>query len=165
MPVVSDASPLILLARIGKLHLLKKLYLEVIIPLHVKNEVTKHEDEASFLIVSEIEKGWIKTEDVEISPEINRIGENLGLHRGEMYALSVAMRLNLKEFLADDKLARIAARILGLRAVGCLGIILKAHQMGIIARNDAISSVQKLVKAGLWVSPEVLSEVFNSIEK
>ena len=165
MPVVSDASPLILLARIGKLYLLKKLYLEVVIPLHVKNEVTKHDDEASFLIVSEIEKGWIRTEDVEISPEINRIGENLGLHRGEMHALSAAMRLNLKEFLADDKLARIAARILGLRAVGCLGIMMKAHQMGIITRNDAISSIQKLVKAGLWISPEVLAEVFNSIEK
>jgi hypothetical protein len=32
----------------------------------------KHDDEASFLIVSEIEKGWIKskTEEQELSPEI-----------------------------------------------------------------------------------------------
>jgi predicted nucleic acid-binding protein len=167
MPVVSDASPLILLARIGKLSLLKELYLEIVIPLQVRNEVTKHDDEASFLILSEIENGWIKSKakDVEISPEINRIGNNLGLHKGEMYALSLAVNMNLKEFLADDKSARVAARILGLRAIGCLGIVMKAHQMGIITRNDAISSVQKLVKAGLWISPEVLVEVFNSIER
>lgn len=167
MPVVSDASPLILLGRIGKLSLLKELYLEIVIPVHVRNEVTKHDDEASFWILSEIENGWIKSkvEDVEISHEINRIGDNLGLHKGEMYALSLAVNMNIKEFLADDKSARVAARILGLRAIGCLGIIMKAHQMGIITRNDAISSIQKLVKAGLWVSPEVLAEVFNSIEK
>ena len=164
--VVSDASPLILLARIGKLSLLKQLYLEIVIPLHVRNEVMKYDDEASFLIMSEIEKGWIKikAEDQELSPEINRIGDNIGLHNGEMYALSLAVNMNIIEFLADDKSARVAARILGLRAIGCLGVIMKAHQMGIITRNDAISSIQKLVKAGLWVSPEVLSEVFNSIE-
>jgi predicted nucleic acid-binding protein len=164
MPAVSDASPLILLARIGKLNLLKELYQEIIIPLHVRNEVMKHDDEASFLIFSEIEKGWIKTEDMEISTEINRIGENLGLHKGEMQALSVAVSLNLKEFLADDKLARVAARILGLQSIGCLGVVMRAHEKGIITRNDAISSIQKLVRAGLWVSPEVLAEVFNSME-
>ncbi len=165
MPVVSDASPLILLSRIGKLYLLKELYLEVVIPLYVRNEVTKHDDEASFMIVSEIEKGWIKIKNVDMFPEINKIGESLGLHKGEMYALSVALHLNLKEFLADDKLARVAARILGLRAIGCLGVLMKAYETGIITRSDAINSIQKIVKAGLWVSPEVLAEVFNSMEE
>ncbi len=154
MPVVSDASPLILLARVGKLS-------------QVRNEVMKHDDEASFLIMSEIEKGWIKfkAEDQELTPEINRIGTNLGLHKGEMYALNLAVTMGIKEFLADDKSARVAARILGLRAVGCLGVVMKAYHSGIITRNDTIGSIQKLVKAGLWVSPEVLAEVFNSMEK
>ena len=35
MPVVSDASPLILLAKIRRLDLLKKLYSEVLIPKEV----------------------------------------------------------------------------------------------------------------------------------
>ncbi len=43
MPVVSDASPLILLAKIRRLDLLKKLYSEVLIPKKVKEEVTKQE--------------------------------------------------------------------------------------------------------------------------
>ncbi len=163
MPV-SDASPLILLAKIGKLNLLKELYTEIVIPSQVRDEVMKYHDNASFMIASEIEKGWVKLEDVEISPEINRIGEKLGLHKGEMHALSVAMHLNLKEVLADDKLARIAARILGLRAIGCLGIIMKAYKKGVVTRSEAIDSIQKLVKAGLWLSPEVLAEVFNSME-
>ncbi len=75
------------------------------------------------------------------------------------------MRLDIKEFLADDKLARIAARILGLRAIGCMGVVMKAYETGVITRNDAIESIQKLVKAGLWVSPDVLAEVFKFLEK
>ncbi len=58
----------------------------------------------------------------------------------------------------------MAARILGLRAIGCLGVVMRAYETDIITRNDAIDSIQKLVKAGLWISPEVLAEVFSSIE-
>ncbi|MDP2767864.1 MAG: hypothetical protein Q8O41_10540, partial [Candidatus Methanoperedens sp.] len=129
---VSDASPLLLLAKIGKLNLLEELYKEVIIPSMVKNEVMKYDDRAYSLIISEIKNGWIKQKDVEISSQIKLIGERLVLHKGEMHALSVAMHLNIKEFLADDKLARIAARILGLKAIGCLGVVMKAYETGII---------------------------------
>lgn len=164
MPAVSDASPLILLAKIGRLDILKELYLEIVIPSMVRDEILKHRDDASFLIVSEIEKGWIKLEDVGISPEIKKVGEKLGLHKGEMHALSLAIHLNLKEILADDKLARIAARISGLKAVGCFGVVMKAYETGVITRTEAVNSIQKLVTAGLWVSPEVLAEVFKSLE-
>ncbi|MGB8217058.1 MAG: DUF3368 domain-containing protein [Candidatus Methanoperedens sp.] len=165
MPVVSDASPLLLLAKIGKLDLLKELYQEIVIPLQVRNEVVENNDKASSLILSGIENGWIKQKDEEISPEIKSLGEKLGLHKGETAALSVAKRLDIKEILADDKLARIAARILGLKAIGCLGVMMKAYENGIVTRSDAIDSIQKLVKAGLWVSPEVLTEVFKSLEE
>ena len=51
-----------------------------------------------------------------ISSEVKEIGKRLELHEGEMYALSLALHASVKDFLADDKLARIAARILELRA-------------------------------------------------
>jgi len=70
MPVVSDASPLILLSKIGKLNLLKELYQEIIIPLQVRDEVVEHKDKASSILLSEIKKGWIQQKNVEISPEI-----------------------------------------------------------------------------------------------
>lgn len=165
MPVVSDASPLILLAKIGKLNLLKELYREIIIPSHVRNEVMEHKDKASTLILSEIKKGWIQPVDAEISHEIMRLGEKLGLHKGETAALGVAKHLGINEILADDKLARIAARILGLRAIGCLGVIMKAYETDVITRTEAIDSIEKLVKAGLWISPEILSDVFKSLEQ
>jgi predicted nucleic acid-binding protein len=132
-------------------------------PIQVRDEVIKHDDTASSLIILEIENGWIKVERVELSPEISNVGDKLGLHRGEMYALSLAIRLDIREFLADDKMARVAARMSGLRSIGCLGVVMRAYETEIITRNDAIESIQQLVKAGLWVSPEVLAHVFASI--
>ena len=164
MPAVSDASPLILFAKIGRLNLLLQLFSEIIIPIQVRDEVIRHDDEASFLILSEIENEWIKVEEAELSPEIGNMGEKLGLHRGEMYALSLAMHLNIREFLADDKMARVAARMAGLMSIGCLGVVMRAYETEIITRDDAIESIQRLVKAGLWVSPEVLAEVFTAMK-
>ena len=102
-------------------------------------------------------------EEVGLSPEISNIGEKLGLHRGEMYALSLAIRLDIRKFLADDKMARVAARMSRLRSIGCLGVVMKAYETESITRDDAIESIQQLVKAGLWVSPEVLAEVFAAM--
>jgi len=85
MPVVSDASPLILFAKIGRLDLLKRLYSEVLIPIEVEKEVTRQEASP---IISGIGEGWIKVEDVELSSEVKGMGEKLRLHEGEMYALS-----------------------------------------------------------------------------
>ena len=164
MPAVSDASPLILFAKIGRLNLLLQLFSEIIIPIQVRDEVIKHDDKSSSLIISEIENGWIKVEEVELSSEIINMGDKLGLHMGEMYALSLAIRLDIREFLADDKMARVAARMSGLRSIGCLGVVMRAYETGIITRDDAIESIQQLVKAGLWVSPEVLACVFTAIE-
>jgi len=164
MPAVSDASLLILFAKIRRLNLHRHLFSEIIIPIQVRDEVIKHNDAASSLIISEIENGWIKVEEVELSPEISNMGDKLGLHRGGLYALSLAVHLNIREFLADDKIARVAARMSGLRSIGCLGVVMKAYETEFITRNDAIESIQQLVKAGLWVSPEVLAEVFTAMK-
>lgn len=161
MHVVSDASPLILLAKIGRLDLLKKLYSEVFIPREVEREVTRQE--ASPITLG-FREGWIKVVEVELFSEVIEVSEKLGLHKGEMYALSLALHVDIKEFLADDKLARIAARILGLKGIGCLGVVMKAYEKGIITRNDATNAIRKLVEVGLWISPEVLGEVLTALE-
>jgi predicted nucleic acid-binding protein len=163
MPVISDASPLILLAKIERINILKELYSEVIIPSQVRDEVIKQRNKYSSLMVLEIDKGWIKVEEVGLSSKVKEIGERLGLHEGEMSALSLALHASINDFLADDKLARIAARILGLNAIGCLGIVRRAYEIRIVTKDEAVETIQKLVKAGLWISPEVLGEVLTSM--
>ena len=115
-------------------------------------------------IISGIREGWIKVEEQELSSEVKELGENLGLHEGEMQALSLALHANIKEVLADDKLAKVTARILRLKAIGCLGVVMKAYETGVVTRIEVVNATQKLVKAGLWVSPEVFGEVLSSLQ-
>ena len=93
---------------------------------------------------------------------IDRCEEVVG--QSIMSISALAMHLNIREFLADDKMARVAARMSGLMSIGCLGVVMKAYETEIITRNDAVESIQRLVKAGLWISPEVLAEVFTAMK-
>ena len=61
------------------------------------------------------------------------------------------------------KIGKSCARILG-TGYRCLGVVMKAYEMDVITMNESISSIQELVKAGLWISPEVLGEVLTSLE-
>lgn len=158
MPVMSNASPFILFAKIGHF---KEVIFRGAYPTRVGKEVTRRKAPS---ITPRIREGWIKVEDVELSSEVKGIGEKLGLHEGVMYTLSLALHTIIKEVLVDDELARVAARILGLRAIGCLGIVMKMYETGIIRRSEAVNTLQKLVKAGLWISPEVAGEVLTSME-
>ena len=36
-----------------------------------------------------------------------------------------------------------------LQAIGCLGIVMKAHKVDIITRSESVNAIQELVKAGL----------------
>lgn len=164
MPVVSNASTLILLAKIGRLNLLQELYSEVIIPTIVKDEIITRKDESSSLLALGLKNGWIKVKDIAVSSEANEIGERLGLHAGEIHALSLALHLNIKEFLADDKLARIAARTLKLKPIGCIGAIKKAYERKLMKKDEAIECIHKLIAAGLWVSPEVIAKALTTFE-
>ena len=73
------------------------------------------------------------------------------------------MNVNVKQILVDDKLARVGARILRLQAIGCLGVVMKAYETGIITRSESVNAIQELVRAGLWISPEIWGEVLTSL--
>ena len=81
---VSNSGPLIHLAMIGRLDLLKALFGSVIIPSTVRMEVVdrgKEEGKAdAFLIEGEIENGWIVVEDPGDSAE--DIANSAGIDAG-----------------------------------------------------------------------------------
>jgi len=97
MPV-SNASPLIHLAKIGLLGYLKDFYEDVQIPLEVKEETVdqgmKRGYSDAFVIKTAIEEGWIKIEHLsednakraKIYAEVTRI------HIGEAQAIFLALQ-------------------------------------------------------------------------
>lgn len=130
MSVVSNASPLIGLARIGELELLQQLYRELVIPEAVEHEVVV--EGAELPAANEVRKAaWIKTRTVSNKHLVRVLQENLG--SGEAEAIALALETEAELLLLDEHRGRQTALHLGLRYTGLVGILIEAKSKGYIA--------------------------------
>jgi predicted nucleic acid-binding protein len=129
MSVVSNASPLINLARIGQLRLLHEVYGEIVIPEAVRNEVVR--EGTGQPGAAELEQAnW-----VEMQPVSNRLlvqALRQDLDAGEAEAIVLALELKADLLLMDERLGRQVARHLGVAVTGLIGLCLEAKHKGII---------------------------------
>jgi uncharacterized protein len=127
--VVSNSSALINLARIGKLALLRDLYVEVCIPEAVWQEaVVIGEGQAG---ANEIKAAvWIKTLRVKNSELVRALRQELD--PGEAEAIALALETQAELLLMDERLGRDTARHLGLPFTGLIGLLVEAKRRGLI---------------------------------
>lgn len=147
--IVSNSGPLIHLARIGRLNLLKELFGEVVIPFTVKQEVVdrgKEEGMAdAFLIENEIRNGWIVVDQGTIMADLYEIAERAGIDIGEVAAIMLARRKGCS-ILVDDLAARRFAVGMGLEVIGSIGVLIRAAKVRKVSKNDAPDAVDKLAR-------------------
>ena len=161
MTAVSNAGPLIHLARIGRLNLLKEIFGKIIIPRTVKVEVIDKGKEIgkpdAFLIDA---VDWIKVMDDPSNAD--QLAEKVGIHFGEACAILLAKSLNVPVLL-DDSDARKFALGLGLEVVGSVGIIIKAVRLGLISKEEGLKDLEKLANV-MWLSVNVYEKARKTIE-
>src|SRR5690606_37408666 len=127
--VVSDTSPIVNLAAIGHLHLLRDLFGALTIPEAVYREIAV--EGAGRPGAEEVEAAnWITTRPVR-SPRLVRAFE-ADVHVGEPEALALALELDADWILLDERAARRLAASLGLRHTGLLGVLAKAKERSLI---------------------------------
>jgi uncharacterized protein len=124
--IVADASPLISLARIGRLTLLPALYDSVQIPRAVHREIIRRPPGFQGGLPA-----WIQVSDVRDRAAVAALVEDLGA--GESEAIVLATELGLP-LLIDDGAGRAVARARGLQVTGTLGMLLEARRAGLIER-------------------------------
>ena len=123
---VVNASPLIVLAKIGMLDLLGQLADEVVVPRAVVQEILAGpEDDPARVFLS---SAPLPVVDEPAHPII--LGWDLG--KGETAVLSYAFMHAEWKVVIDDGAARRCARALGIPMIGTLGIILRARKLGYI---------------------------------
>lgn len=162
MSAVSNSGPLIHLAKIGRLDLLKEIFWEVIVPESVRVEVVERGKEKgegdAFLIES---AGWIRA--VEDPPGADSLAERAGIHRGEACAILLARSMNLPVLL-DDSGARRFALGLGLRVTGSIGVIIRAVRLGLLSKDEGLESLERI--AGImWLRVDVYERARRIIEE
>jgi len=151
MKIVCNASPLINLARIGKLGLLRELYGQIIIPEAVWHEVVV---EGSGQPGSEEVKvaDWIKTQAA-VNRNLKRALQQ-ELDAGESEAIVLALETGADLLLMDERIGREVAMHFGLRCMGLIGVLIDAKHKGFI--NEIKPHMDSLLKiAGFRISSEL----------
>lgn len=160
MIVVSDSSPLIALARINRLDLLRSLYERILIPTEVHHEVTVAGRDLPG--GREVKKAdWIQVVK-ERSPMDQPLEEACeGLGDGERCSILLAKALAADLVLLDEWKARRVARNAGLSVVGCLGVLELGARRGII--SDLRSAYRDLLRQGIRFDIRLLQESLDRL--
>ncbi len=152
--VISNAGPLITLAKVGRFHLLHDLFGQIVIPQAVFNEVV-HQGAGQAGAYETQRADWIETRLVNDRLAVELLREELGL--GESEAIVLAQELAASWVLLDDALARRKANRLGLAVMGTLGVLLLAKNSGLI---DAVRPIlDELGQTDFRASRRVYDEV------
>jgi uncharacterized protein len=157
MIVVSDTTPLIGLASIGRLALLRELFEEVYIPQAVFDETVTHGREESKAKAEVSNTNWIHVVKVKDRLAVDILLDEMDL--GEVETIVLASEMNADWVLMDEKKGRRKLSQLNIPKIGTLGILLKAKQIGLIPIIKP--ETESLQKAGFSISPFVVEEVLK----
>ena len=153
MKVVSNASPLITLARIGHLDSLHKLYDVVHISTEVYNEVVIAG--AGMPGASAVSKAdWIRVSPVHDVEGLAKALTKASLGAGEISAVFLAKELAADLTLMDEWKGRRLALDEGLAVVGCIGILEELYRRGEFA--DLRYVYQELLRQNIRVDLRTL---------
>ena len=131
MPVViSNSSPLIRLAALGRLELLRESYGTVSIPPAVQREIVEAGRGRAGAVEVEkaVEAGWV----IVVSPRHEALLSLLkrDLDEGEAEAIALAVDSQADLILLDESDARRVADVFGLCKTGVVGLLMRAKLQG-----------------------------------
>jgi predicted nucleic acid-binding protein len=157
MSIVSNASPLINLARIGKLDLLPRLYGELTVPEAVWREVVLEGQGQPG--AEEIERAsWIQVRSVTNRDLAQALQQELDA--GEAEAIALALEMGAEFLLMDERLGRETALHMGVQCVGLIGVLIEAKHKGLISGVRSLLDALRDV-AGFWVSEALYRRVLQ----
>jgi predicted nucleic acid-binding protein len=161
--VVSNATPLIYLAKAGKIELLKTVFGRVFIPEEVKIEVVDRGkligEKDAYVVEKAISERWLKvlaTDTVKVP---------IRLDKGEEATLSLAKKLGLKVVLVDEVSARSAARLLDLTPRGTVFVLLSALNKKRIDLDEFLEVLDELIRQGFRLKEEVYVEAVKEARR
>jgi predicted nucleic acid-binding protein len=148
MIVVSNTSPLTNLAAIGQFDLLQRLYANLHIAQGVWEELNL--GGKRWPGCDEVAKAdWIEQHSVQNQALVTALQRDLD--RGEAESIALALQLNAGLVLLDEKEGLHAARRLGLRVIGVVGILLEAKANGMLdSVHPALDALRQ--SAGFYLS-------------
>jgi predicted nucleic acid-binding protein len=159
MTIVSNTSPIINLAAIDQLTLLRTLFDHIVIPQAVYDEIViTGAGEPGAREVLEFD--WISSYQVKNRPLVDSLG--IELDAGEAEAIACAIELKADRLLIDEQRGRTIAQRLGLSVTGIIGVLIEAKRRGeashVKPELDAL-----IAKAGFWIDRALYEQVLRHV--
>ena len=150
--VISDAGPLIALAKVDSLFIPRDLFSRIYIPEAVWLECRKKEGVDSRRIEQAANDGWLDIVSVS-----TRRPFPLSLGSGEAEAIQLALETENPLLIMDDRLARREALRRRLNYIGTVRMLHLAESRSLIA--DAAVVVRRMAACGYRISPLLLQQI------
>ncbi|MBI2559147.1 hypothetical protein HYW20_07545 [Candidatus Woesearchaeota archaeon] len=162
--IISNSSPLILLAKINKLNLLEKMYNKIAIPYEVYNEVVikgKNENYSDAALVEKDINEFIFVKDLnsESKKEAEKLKKILGSGESEAIALCVQEKARL--LLIDNLEPRKIAQIKSIKCRSTPGILLEALKNKTTTFSEYESAIKELSKYA-WLSGDIVAHFLDA---
>jgi predicted nucleic acid-binding protein len=159
MPVVSNTSPVLNLAIIDRLELLRRQFVDVLIPPAVLAELMADSElPGADTIRQALQAGWLRVAELRDA----RVAQTLALEldQGEAAAIALALELTVEIIVLDERDGRAKAKALGLQPIGLLGVLLRAK------RDQQLDSVEGAMQAlrrdaGFFIDDELAAAVLG----
>jgi hypothetical protein len=168
MIVVSDSTPLIHLAKVGRLEILFALYKEVVITEQVYREVV----EEGFLLGKEdarvVEKYVGRSIRIaRANSSSDYLLQKYQIHRGEADSIQLAKELNAQLLLINESQGRRAAKAEGLKVKGTIGVLFDALKAGAISKDEALNILREFRDNPqiFWIEPGIIEAAIDKIRK
>jgi len=153
MLVVSDASPINILVRIGYIDTLPKLFETVIIPPAVAGELSHSR-------TPQVVREWLAARPPWFQVRVpSRVDLTLTRDPGEREAICLACEIKADAILLDDLRARQIAERLGLNVTGTVGVLDLAAERGLLSLPEAIAA---LSRTDFRISDELLTQALKN---
>lgn len=151
--VIVNSTPIIGLANIGKLDLLRQVYDQITIPQAVYDEIIS----PSVKKQVEENKTWIRVKQIQDASQKQMYRAKL--HAGEVEVMILAQEQNADLVILDDNAAKKTAKFLGLPVTGTLGLLLRAKREGYIKEVKPL--MDDLSKDGFFIQDSVRQMVIE----
>lgn len=157
--VIADAGPLIHLDELDALAVLSD-FERILVPDAVWRELERHRPRAL------VERGLVllRQSPPPASAMVDALSSMYTLHLGEKEALACCLRQEHSLLLTDDTAARLAAKSLGLRAHGTIGLLIRAIRRQLRSKEEILGLLSAIPsRSTLHIRPAFLAEMIREV--
>lgn len=155
--IVSNATPLVAFARIGRLALLHRIVGQLVIPEAVAEEISGYAGHRGAIDL--FRETWIDVQPLQSRQQLQLLLPMLD--QGEAEVIALALERKTRLVLIDELTGRKVAESLNLNVCGSVGLLIQAKQLGEITAVGPILNEMK--RQGIYFGQRFIEAVLRTV--